>query len=102
MADVHLDHPGDVTWLVGRGPAPIIGPCPHDCEHHLMAVIAWGPDYDHYTLLKCDAVCAGECRGWTQEWPYNSGKPKFRDPQTWLQVDLSQEQPTSREASYVD
>lgn len=59
-----IDIPGGVKFFEGRGPAPVLGPCPHDCEHRCRTVIAWGPDWDRYELLRCDGGCDGQCRGW--------------------------------------
>jgi hypothetical protein len=32
----------------------------------MQSVVAWGPDFDHYELVRCDDTdgCAGSCRGW--------------------------------------
>lgn len=68
MSERHLDHPGDLHWFRGYGPAQIIGPCPHaGCRHHAQSVIAHGPDLTRYELVVCevDAECAGQCRAWT-------------------------------------
>jgi hypothetical protein len=86
MAEVHLDHPGDVTWFKGYGPLPTLGPCEHVCEHRAIGDIAWGPDFERYTLIKCDDPdgCAGRCRGWFAEYPpaeaRAQGKLRYR---TW-------------------
>lgn len=66
MAEVHLDHPGEMSWWVGHGPAPILGDCPHTCEHRDTSTVAYGPDYAHYELVVCIEAdgCAGACRGW--------------------------------------
>jgi hypothetical protein len=91
VAEAHLDHPGDVTWFKGHGPAPVLGPCPHrDCPHNLLGTVAWGPDYEHYTLITCDVGggCAGGCRAWQPEWPQGAG-PGGRTygwPVSWKQV----------------
>jgi len=81
MAQAYLDHPGDVTWFKGYGPADVLGPCPHDCDHRALSSIAWGPDFERYTLNVCDVDdgCAGRCRGWAAEYPapFTAG-PKFR------------------------
>lgn len=69
MADVILDNPGDVHWFAGYGSLPIIGDCQHPCDHRILTNIAWGPDYEHYTLNTCDDVCASRCRGWLAEYP---------------------------------
>lgn len=67
MAEAHLDHPGEISWFSGYGPAPVIGPCPHTtCPHNMGGNIAWGPDMAHYTLDQCDVAdgCNGHCRAW--------------------------------------
>lgn len=74
MAETHLDHPGEITWFSGYGPLPIVGPCPHICEHNAVRNIAWGPDFDHYTLNQC--IDCG-CRGWAAEYPFGEG-PQFK------------------------
>ena len=83
MAEAHVDHPGDVSWFAGKGPLPVIGPCPHTtCSHDQGGTIAWGPDHEHYTLNVCvvperEGGCGGTCRGWAAEYPHGEG-PKFR------------------------
>lgn len=82
MAEAHLDHPGEITWFVGHGPAPILGDCPHvGCEHRDTRVIADGPDFEHYELVICteqgDGKCAGACRGWHAEYPLAEVPPGF-------------------------
>lgn len=80
MSETHLDHPGDISWFKGYGPANVLGPCPHvDCPHTATSVIAWGPDFEHYTLNACDIPegCDGYCRGWAAEYPYGEG-PQFK------------------------
>lgn len=74
MAEVHLDHPGEITWFKGRGSLPIAGPCMHaECHHLGQSVIAWGPSLDRYELVSCGSLnhddespsdCAGRCRAW--------------------------------------
>lgn len=65
MSDVHLDHPGEMHWFSGYGPAPVLGECPHlGCEHRGTSVIAWGPDLEHYELAECDMDCDSTCRAW--------------------------------------
>jgi hypothetical protein len=61
--DTHVEV-DDVHWFAGHGPADPIGPCPHDCRHSAVSVIAWGPSLRHYELVQCDDVCAGQCRAW--------------------------------------
>jgi hypothetical protein len=99
MAEAHVDHPGEMSWFVGHGPAPVIGPCPHtDCQHYGQTVIAWGPDAEHYELVQCDGrngfdQCDGACRGWTRV-----VRGQARGGQSWVKVDLSQERSTTRES----
>lgn len=68
MAEANLDHPGDITWFAGYGPAPVIGPCPHTaCIHNLQSVIGWGPTYERYEIVRCDVPdggCGSGCRAW--------------------------------------
>lgn len=88
MAEPHLDNPGDVTWFDGYGPLPVVGPCPHDCDHAWgLATVAWGPDHEHYSLNECKqrGGCEGACRGWSAEYPagrrppwFSRRRPKFR------------------------
>jgi hypothetical protein len=83
MAEPHLDHPGEITWFAGHGPAVVLGDCPHDgCSHGLLANIAWGPDFEHYVLDECRDPdgCNGRCRAWAEEWPYpyTKDRPKHR------------------------
>jgi hypothetical protein len=83
VAEPHLNHPGDLTWLPGFRPVEMLGPCPHDCSHQWLRVIADGPDFEHYTLDVCDSPdgCAGRCRGWLAEYPLaerRQGKPAYR------------------------
>ncbi len=82
MAQVHVDFPGQLRWFAGSGPAKIIGPCPHHCDHSAMRTVAWGPDNEHYTLVECFIAdgCAGRCRSWTSEYDptWDPGKPKMR------------------------
>lgn len=68
--EAHVDHPDEVSWYVGHGPAPILGPCPHTtCQHNGWSTVAWGPDLRHYELVVCDdrEGCAGRCRGWVAQ-----------------------------------
>lgn len=91
MSETHLDHPGDVSWFKGHGPADVIGDCDHDCPHDSTAVIAWGPDYEHYCLTQCDVWygCAGQCRAWSAEYPppFSDARPKYRQG-PWKFVDV--------------
>lgn len=66
MAETFVETPGQVRFFAGHGPAPVLGPCPHDCRHNAQSVIAWGPDERRYELMTCDVDdgCAGRCRGW--------------------------------------
>ena len=91
MAEVHLDHPGAVTWFGRHGPAEVIGPCPHgECTHEMGDTIAWGPDYEHYTLTRCvtPGGCEGQCRAWQPEWPpaEGPGGRTWAMPKNWLRV----------------
>lgn len=79
MSQVYLDHPGDVHWFSGYGPAAVTGECPHpDCPHNGLTVIAWGPDVDRYELMACDSECGGGCRAWV------NGRGVVTSP--WLRV----------------
>ena len=81
MAEPHLDHPDDVHWFSGYGPATVLGDCPHTaCEHRGQSVIAWGPDLDHYELVECDMDCDSTCRAWI------NGRCATTTP--WLHVDV--------------
>ena len=89
MAETHLNAPGEVTWLKGNTPVPVVGPCPHSgCQHETQSVVAWGPDLDRYELVACDVAgqCAGRCRAWSR--PSRStdraGKPLMST--SWLLV----------------
>jgi len=89
MAEVHVDHPGEVTWFKSYGPLPVLGPCPHtDCRHLGTGVIAHGPSEERYTLVACGGVdpsdesptdCAMTCRAWSDRWD--------RIVTPWLHVD---------------
>lgn len=95
MADPHLDHPGEIRWFKGEGPAPVLGPCPHSCKHLGQGVIAWGPTMDRYELVECgirpsglggdNTDCAAQCRAWIDGYGLVTT--------AWLQVDLSQAVP---------
>lgn len=93
MAETHLDHPGDWKWFHGRGPAPVLGPCPHaTCPHERGRAIAHGPDFEHYVLTECrepaeEGGCGGTCRGWYAEYPPGEGPFRARFPQEWLHVE---------------
>jgi hypothetical protein len=81
MAEVHVDHPGEIRWFKRYGPRTVLGPCPHTtCLHDSQAVIAWGPDYRRYELIVCDTPegCNGHCRAWTD------GSARTTTP--WLHV----------------
>ncbi len=85
MAEPHLDHPGEIHWFKGEGPAPVLGPCPHGaCKHWGQGVIAWGPSYERYELVECcikdDGGCGAECRAWAD------GQGRITTP--WLHVDV--------------
>jgi hypothetical protein len=96
VAEAHLDHPGEIRWFKGWGPAPVEGDCPHaTCPHESTAAIAYGPDFAHYILDVCEEPqgCAGACRGWFGEWPANGryGTPgyvprRYQPPTRWLHV----------------
>jgi hypothetical protein len=96
MAEASLDHAGEVTWYPNERPLPVVGPCPHgDCEHRIGSVIAWGPDYEHYCLVRCDDECAGTCRTWTVEYPppFTPERPKYRE-RGYLHVQPDTDPPT--------
>jgi hypothetical protein len=86
MAEPHLDHPGEIHWFSGEGPAAVLGPCPHaGCKHLGQGVIAWGPTLERYELVKCgtpgnveDGRCAGACRAWVDG--------RGRVTSKWLQI----------------
>ena len=80
-----VDVPGGVRFSAGHGPAPVLGPCPHDdCRHHAQSVIAWGPNWDRYEMLACDVDdgCAGGCRGWKRVTSWTDNGTVDR----WVQV----------------
>lgn len=84
MAQVYLDHPGDLHWFSGYGPREVLGPCPHAaCPHNAQSVVAWGPDATRYELMDCDVDdgCAGNCRAWV------NGRGVATTP--WLQVNTA-------------
>jgi hypothetical protein len=109
VAEAHLDHPGGVSWWVGNGPAPILGDCPHECEHRDTRTVAWGPDFEHYELVECldtEGCAAGGrnttgvvCRGWSAEHPRDEAKrlglPAMRT-HGWKQIDRAGEHKTTR------
>lgn len=84
MAESHLDNPGEIRWFSGEGPAPVLGPCEHNCQHWGQGVIAWGPTLDRYELVECgtrdDDGCAARCRAWVDG--------RGRVTTAWLTVDL--------------
>jgi hypothetical protein len=88
MPDFQLDNPGEISWLYGRGPALVLGPCSHGCKH-ARSLIAMGPSYDRYKLVECNGVrpgggeteCAGRCRAWMDSWG--------NTVTDWLQVDVN-------------
>lgn len=69
MAEAHLDHPGEISWYKGYGPAAVLGPCEHTCPHNAQSVIGWGPTMDRYELAQCDVPegCASACRAWIDD-----------------------------------
>jgi hypothetical protein len=75
-----------IEWFKGYGPLPVVGTCPHDCQHRNLANIAWGPDLDHYTLDEC-RDCG--CRAWIPviRNPKNPTKPlALCDRARWMEV----------------
>lgn len=72
VPDIQLDNPDEIRWFEGRGPAPVLGPCPHNCERHRHSLIAWGPTTDRYKLVECSGYppseCDGRCRAWLDGW----------------------------------
>lgn len=103
-SETFVDHPGQMSWFVGHGPAPVLGPCPHGCEHNSIGTIAWGPDEAHYELVVCDgegwgATCGGECRAWITDEQSSRGTWKAA---RWLQVDVEHEDPKTLENRYVE
>jgi hypothetical protein len=98
MAEPHLDHPGEIHWFMGHGPAPVIGPCRHrECRHLGQSVIAHGPSYERYELVACGSLdqaaesdddCASQCRAWVDQ--------QGRVVTPWLRVDLAREAPRTR------
>jgi hypothetical protein len=93
VAEAHLDHPGEIHWFKGEGPAPVVGPCPHSsCKHLGQGVIAWGPSLERYELVQCGSIrpadeadddCASRCRAWIDG--------RGRVTTAWLMVDLGRE-----------
>lgn len=82
MSESNLDHPGEFSWYKGRGPSPVVGPCPHvGCSHNAQSVIGWGPTYERYELVQCDVAehCATGCRAWVDD--------RGRETTPWLQVE---------------
>jgi hypothetical protein len=93
VSDAHLDHPGDISWFKGYGPVRIIRACPHDlCPHNAISDIAWGPDYEHYTLVTCDVPegCDGFCRAWSPEYPHNDPRRRYGKAGPFLMTDTSE------------
>lgn len=91
MGEPQVDHPGEVVWYIGYHPEKVIGPCPHtECAHDMLLVVAEGPDFDHYTLDRCDVApdrggCGGMCRAWCVEWPTGTGPGNAHGG--WLHLD---------------
>ena len=79
-----LSIPGGLEFFHGYGPAPVLGPCPHDCDHRAQSVIAWGPDWNRYELIECgvDDGCNEQCRGWKRVTSYDDRGTV----DTWLHV----------------
>lgn len=75
VPDLQLDTAGEIEWFYGRGPGPVLGPCPHGCRH-ARSLVAWGPSHERYKLVECNGVrpgggateCAGRCRAWMDSW----------------------------------
>ncbi len=84
VPDIQLDNPDEIRWFEGRGPAPVLGPCPHNCERHRHSLIAWGPTTDRYKLVECSGYptseCDGRCRAWLDGWG--------NEVTAWLMVDV--------------
>jgi len=98
VAEPSLDHPGEVSWFPGKAAAPVLGPCPHTrCPHDSARCVAWGPDFEHYTLDECHVPaelggCAGQCRAWAAEVPETDrrGRQRIRYGWgAWLHVDVA-------------
>jgi hypothetical protein len=102
--EAHLDHAGEISWYVGHGPAPILGPCPHTtCQHLGWSTVAWGPDLNHYELVVCDdgptqnpdgGGCDGQCRGWVRQTEGSNARGQLHHLQRF---DPTQEHHTTRE-----
>ena len=92
-----------VTWAPGYGAVELVGPCDHDCEHRLLAVVAWGPGGEHAQMVVCregDPTlhhptaptagslpvdrCAGRCRAWIGLQPQPDGSLTWRTSRWWL------------------
>lgn len=84
---VSIDHPDEVVhWFAcypqAQRERPVIGDCPHECEHRAYSVVAYGPNLEHYELVVCDDDgCAGNCRAWlaTDDNPRGTGGPRYRE-----------------------
>jgi hypothetical protein len=72
VSHIAIDHPDEVIHWFACHPEserarPVIGDCPHACDHLGTTVVGWGPDLAHYELVICDGFtsgCEGNCRGW--------------------------------------
>lgn len=102
--EAHVDHPGEVSWYVGHGPATTLGPCPHStCPHLGWTTVAWGPDLERYELVVCDdgalqdplgGGCDGQCRGWVRQQEDSNARGELHHLQ---QYDPTTEHRTTRE-----
>lgn len=77
----------DVRWFAGYDAKPIVGPCPHTCQHRDSRVIAWGPSLRHYELIQCDDEdgCQQRCRAWERATPTSNGG--IRNSHPWMEVE---------------
>jgi hypothetical protein len=92
----YLDHPGELHWFTGHGPATVVGPCPHSCVHNATSVVAHGPDFEHYELVDCDVRdgCAGRCRGWVAQTEGSNGRGRLHHV---VEFDVESEQRIERD-----
>lgn len=69
----YIDVPeGQVHWFTPWKPGADGGPCDHDCVHPAVMIIAWGPDFEHYELGKCQKC---SCIAW-----YTQAENPFDEP----------------------